>query len=88
VGVIGIEFGSEQRSAFGIEAERWAVLAEILGPGLKVVAGVSEFEDAGSDEVEGGGTVGVWEENRKLSHVVKAEVHAANLLSGDKVKRQ
>ncbi len=40
VGVGGVEFGSEQGAAFGIEAEGWAVVAEILGPGLEVVAGV------------------------------------------------
>ena len=40
VGVVGVEFGSEQGAAFGIEAERWAVVAEILGPGFDVVADV------------------------------------------------
>ena len=40
MGVIGVEFGSEQGSTFGIEDEGWAVVAEILGPGLEVVAGV------------------------------------------------
>jgi hypothetical protein len=34
VGVVGVEFGSEQCAAFGIKAEGWAVVVEVLGPGL------------------------------------------------------
>jgi hypothetical protein len=40
VGVVGVEFGSKQGAAFGIEGEGWAVVAEVLGPGFDVVAGV------------------------------------------------
>jgi hypothetical protein len=40
VGVVGVEFGSMQGAAFGIEGEGWAVVAEVLGPGFDVVAGV------------------------------------------------
>jgi hypothetical protein len=47
LGVEGVEFGPQQGSAFGIEAEGWAVVAEIFGPGLEVVGGVGEFEDGG-----------------------------------------
>jgi hypothetical protein len=47
VRVEGIELGPQQGSAFGIEAERWTVVAEVFGPGFEVVAGVGEFEDAG-----------------------------------------
>ncbi len=65
VGVVGVEFGSEQGAALGIEDEGWAVVAEILGPGLEVMAGVGEFEDAGVDEGDCGGVVGGWREKRK-----------------------
>ena len=58
VGVVGIEFGPQQGAAFGIEAEGWAVVAEVFGPGLEVVCGVGELEDAGLDEVDGGLGVG------------------------------
>ncbi len=40
VGVEGIEFGPQQGSAFGIEAEGWAVVAEVFGPGLEALAGI------------------------------------------------
>jgi hypothetical protein len=40
VGVVGVEVGSQQGAAFGIEGEGWAVIAEVLGPGFDVVAGV------------------------------------------------
>jgi hypothetical protein len=63
--VSGVAFASELGSAFGIEAEGWAVVAEILGPGLEIVAGVGEFEDAVVDEA-GGASFVRWMETESL----------------------
>ena len=51
MGEDGIEFSPQQGAAIGIEAEGWAVVAEVLGPGLQVVGGVGEFNDVGLDEI-------------------------------------
>ena len=45
----GVEYGAKLGSAFGMEAEGCAVIAEILGLGLETVAGVCEFVDAWMD---------------------------------------
>ena len=37
VGVESIELSPQQGAAFGIEAEGWAVVAEVFDPGLEVV---------------------------------------------------
>jgi hypothetical protein len=44
VGVIGIEFGSEQSSAFGIEGEGWSVVSEVLCPASQREAGIGELK--------------------------------------------
>ncbi len=49
-GVVGIEFAFELVAALGIEGEWLALIAEVLGEGFEIVAGVGEFQDAGDDE--------------------------------------
>lgn len=44
VGVVGIEFGPQQGAAFGIEEEGWAVVADVLGPGLQRKTGVRKLK--------------------------------------------
>ncbi len=53
-GVVGIEFAFELVAALGIEGEWLALIAEVLGEGFEIVAGVGEFQDAGDDEIEVG----------------------------------
>ena len=81
MGVEGIEFGPQQGSAFGIEAEGWAFVAEVFGPGLEVVGGVGEFEDAGLDEVDGGLGEGAWWESGNLLDIEVAEGCSCDFLS-------
>ncbi len=86
MGVIGVELGSEQGAAFGIEAEGWTVVAEILGPELEGVARVGEFEDAGMDDADGGGVVGGWWQKRELLQIRIGEMSSTNLVASAKIE--
>ena len=88
VGIVGVEFGSELGSAFWFEDEGWTFVADILGPGLEIVAGVGELEDAELDEVDSGGVVGRWGQKRELLQIGIGEMGSTNLGSGTKVERQ
>ncbi len=65
-GVVGIQFGAELGAADFVPAEGFAVVAHVFGEGTQVVGGVDEFEHARGDEVNIGGGVCAWRQDREL----------------------
>ena len=86
VRIEGIEFGAQQGAAFWVEDEGRFIVAEGFGPRLEVVAGVSEFEDAGTNKIDSVTVVGTRRKCWQLTHIIKTKVGTANFLSGNKVK--